>query len=120
MLGYIIIFGSLILYLHKQFIPQKTLIGKYVNMNYDSKSGGEAPCVPDTLILLENNQFISAFFGNGTYEVSHTLKGTVISLGYNYEFGKAGFDAYITRMWFGVPKIIINRDMNHYYEKIKL
>jgi hypothetical protein len=96
------------------------LVGRYVNRNYNYPPlKVEIPYVSDTLTLLKNNKFESGYWGNGSYTVTHTLGGTEIELTYNYKYGRAGYETDVKRLNFGTPKIILDRDRNHYYEKIK-
>ncbi|UUC46495.1 hypothetical protein [Flavobacterium cerinum] len=108
------------LYFYNNFFASKMILGTYVNRNYNqSHSIAEIPNVADTLVILKDNKFISQYWGEGSYELYYTIKGTEIDLMYDYEFGKAGFRTSIDRiMYFGGLKIDLFRDLNQYYEKI--
>ncbi len=106
-------------YAYNNFFTEKMIEGPYINRNYNNSSNKvEIPHVADTLVLLKNNQFSSGFWGKGSYRIIYSVRGTEIQLTYNYEFGKAGFRAFIKRLYFGKPKIILDHDQNHYYEKL--
>jgi len=105
---------------YNNFFSKGMLVGRYVNRNYNYPPlKVEIPYVSDTLTLLKNNKFESGYWGNGSYTVTHTLGGTEIELTYNYKYGRAGYETDVKRLNFGTPKIILDRDRNHYYEKIK-
>lgn len=70
-------------------VSKKDAIGTYVNQNYERLCVAEISDKPDTLILYDNNKFISLYYGSGEYEIT----GTKINLTYNYEFGKAVINA---------------------------
>lgn len=92
------------------------IVGTYVNNNYDQRvSGPEVPYEQDTLILFDNNKFTSPFWGNGTYQIIYGLYGTEIKL--SYALGKSYFRGRLTRLWLGKPKIILDQDLNYYFEK---
>jgi hypothetical protein len=110
----------ILFHIYNNFFTKSMLIGLYENKNY--KYTPFLPDIPydaDTLILLENNKFISSYFGKGNYKLLYSIKGTEIDLSYNYEFGTAGLNTSIRRLGFGKPKIILFELENHYYEKIK-
>ena len=114
-----IIFVMIISYAYNNFFTKSMIEGRYINRNYNNSSNNvEIPHVEDTLFLLKNNQFLSGFWGKGSYRIIYSVRGTEIELRYNYEFGKAGFRAFIKRMYFGKMKIILDSDQNHYYEKL--
>lgn len=105
---------------YNNFFTKEMLIGSYVNKNFNySPYLVEIPYVPDTLTLYKDNQFVSNYWGKGSYNIFHTVKGTEIELTYNYKFGKAGYRTFIKRLDLGKPKIILNIDRNHYYEKLE-
>ncbi len=78
----------------------------------------EAPHIADTLILFEEGRFESGFYGKGSYEIGIGIGfETRIDLKYN-EFGKGAINStYFENKIFHKPKIILNADTNHYYEK---
>tara|TARA_R110002012_G_scaffold288375_4_gene481093 strand:- start:569 stop:874 length:306 start_codon:yes stop_codon:yes gene_type:complete len=96
-----------------------SIVGVYVNTNY-----GNTPCCldspheADTLELKSDGTFTSGYFGNGTYKISYGIITTEIHWTYEYEFGKAGHFTYFSNKIFQKPKIILNYDLNHYYEKV--
>ena len=107
-------------YLHLNFFSKKMIVGTYINTNFDYPSHvAEIPCYADELELYSDGRFSSSYWGEGEYKISYSIKGTTIDLTYNYEFGKAGFNTYITRDVFGTPKIVLNKDRNHHYAKVK-
>ncbi|MGZ3767277.1 MAG: hypothetical protein ACXVA2_21620 [Mucilaginibacter sp.] len=110
----------LLSYSYNNFFSKGMLVGQYVNRNYNYQPNlPEVPNVADTLTLLKNGQFESQYWGKGSYTISHTIAGTEIELIYDYEFGKAGYDTTVKRLDFGNPKIILDRDHDHYYEKLE-
>lgn len=116
----IIVLTLLVSGLYNNFFTRGMLVGVYVNRNYQYKPFlTEIPYVSDTLQIFEDGKFFSPYWGVGQYELSSTLVGTKIRLRYNYEFGKASFNASVERKLFGNPKIILSKEQNHYYEKIK-
>ena len=109
-----------ICYAYNNFFTKGMLTGSYINQNYHySPNKVEIPYSPDTLSLFKNNQFVSNYWGKGSYNIRYTVRGTEIELIYNYRFGKAGYRTSIKRLDFGTPKIILDIDRNHYYEKLE-
>jgi len=104
-------------YLYNNFFIRKSLVGKYANTNFNYPPViAEVPYEPDTLILYTNNTFESAFLGNGTYKISYYINGTKIDL--TQDRSGTSFNTSISRLYFGKTKIILVKDLNHYYEKI--
>lgn len=97
---------------HKYFFNQM-LIGSYYNSGYENSP--LTPNVPDSLILMEDNRFKSEHWGKGKYEVVRSLSGTRII--FSFDSGKESFSTYIFREWFGKPKIVLFRDINHFFIK---
>ena len=95
-------------------ISKSNIIGTYVNYNFGRICGPEISDKPDTLILQDNNKFISSYYGKGEYSVS----GKTITLNYQYELGTAGFDASFEKTLFSKPRIILNYKLDCYYEKL--
>jgi len=96
-----------------------SLSGTYVNYNfYYTPFVAEIPYVEDTLILKNNLKFTSGYFGEGEYEIISSDNGKSIILNYNYEMGKASFEATVEEDELGKVKIILFKDQNHYYKKI--
>ncbi len=77
----------------------------------------EAPHTADTLVLYEDNTFRSKFYGMGTYKLYNGLNPE-IELHYT-DFGQpAAYKTYFLNGIFEKPKISLNADSNHYYEKL--
>lgn len=103
-------------YLFKNFLSSNMIPGTYVSNNKESLMDG--PDFGDTLKIYNNNRFESQTWGNGTYKLKHSLKGTTIHLTYKYEFGNAGYEMNINRTLFGKPRINLNSDLEYYFEKV--
>ncbi|WP_031455737.1 hypothetical protein [Flavobacterium chungangense] len=120
-------------YSYNHFFTNGMLIGKYVNRNYGDDFIGNIPHIADTLLLKENNQFESPYYGKGTYKLSYGFGGTRIELHYGDDYSstnikgekvsvpnKESFETSINRIWFiGNPQISLFEDLNQYYEKIE-
>ena len=121
LIGFGIIFTIGILILRCDFpMTKNSVVGVYANTNYGNKSCCvESPHKADTLNLKSNGTFTSEFYGNGTYEVSYGILTTEIDWTYEYEYGQAGHSTYFSNRIFEKPKIILNYDLNHYYEKVE-
>jgi hypothetical protein len=120
----IAILGILILIvvtnLYKNYIPTTSIVGIYVNKNYSHRSSiAEIPDGPDTLILLRDGHYESAFWGKGTYKIDHSLTGTTISWRYGYEAGRSEFETSIKRFNLNCVKIVLSQDRDQFYEKLK-
>jgi hypothetical protein len=121
------------IYAYNNFFTNNTLIGTYVNRNYENDFIGGNPHIVDTLILKKDNQFESPYYGKGTYKLSYGLGGTRIELHYGDGYSSANingekvivpneesFETSIDRIWFiGNPQISLFEDLNQYYEKIE-
>ncbi len=97
--------------LYNSFFPKFLVVGTYKS---DIKNAFATNGIDhgQTLILKEDNTFISETWGNGTY----TLKGSRISFSFNNEV----YSTYFYRPYFfGTPRIVIFRDLNSEYIKIK-
>jgi len=95
------------------------ITGEYVSNNAQSLLEGPGRR-GEKLFLLEDNKFKSDTWGNGTYKLKYTFGGTRIDLTYNYEFGKASYHTSINRSYFfGKPQILLDKDLEFYFEKIK-
>lgn len=92
------------------------ITGTYVNRGYENSP--VSPNFADTLKLFEDYDFESKGIGKGRYKIFHTSKGTRIYFHIKDEYGNEGMNTYITRIWYGNPKIIMFMDLSHYYEKI--
>ncbi|MWW26821.1 hypothetical protein [Flavobacteriaceae] len=118
-IGIILIVGILILRCN---IPmtKNSVVGIYANTNYRNEPCCvETPHKADTLNLKSDGTFSSEFYGDGTYDVNYGLLNSEIELHYEYEMGKAGYHTYFSNKIFEKPKIILNYDLNHYYEKVE-
>ena len=118
-IGIILFIGILIL---RYDLPmtKSSLIGTYANTNYGNEPCClESPHKADTLILKSDGTFSSGFYGNGTYKVNYGILTTEIDWTYDYEMGKAGHSTYFSNKIYENPKIILNYDLNHYYEKLE-
>jgi len=119
-------------YSYNHFFNNGMLLGKYVNRNYADDFIGYIPHIADTLIIKENNQFESPYYGKGTYKLTYGFGGTRIELRYGDGYSSANingekvtvpneesFETSIDRIWFiGNPQILLFDDLNQYYEKI--
>jgi hypothetical protein len=113
----IIISLLLVRFVYNNFFLPGEIPGVYNVEDYDdSHSLAEMPNDGDTLKLYEDGHFESGFYGEGTYEISSSLGGTAIDL--KYQHGKAGVSMHIERRNWGKPKIMVNIDLDEYYEKI--
>ncbi len=117
---YKVFIGAIILiYIFNNFFTESMITGTYISNNNQSVLEGPNG-MGEKLFLLEDNKFKSDTWGNGTYELKYSFKGTTIDLTYNYEFGKAGFVTYIDRNYFfGNPKILLDKDLKFYFAKIE-
>ena len=78
----------------------------------------EALSKSDTLILKLDGTFLSGFYGSGTYNIDYRFLRTEIDLSYDYRFGKGIYGAFFSNKIYENPKIILNYDLNQYYEKV--
>ena len=116
-IGIILFIGILVLRCNVP-MTKKTVVGTYLNTNYENKTCClESPHKADTLKLKSDGTFSSGYYGNGTYVINFGVLNTGIDLHYEYEFGKAGYYTNFTNKMFEQPKIMLNSDLNHYYEK---
>ncbi|MCL9806841.1 hypothetical protein NAT51_15000 [Flavobacterium amniphilum] len=128
----LIISFLLITYLYNNFFTNGMLTGRYANKNYKYEFIGNIANKPDTLIIRENNEFESPYYGKGKYDISYSLKGTEIHMTHGEGYttttingevitlsNEDSFVTYINRIWFfGSPKIILFEDLGQCYEKI--
>ncbi len=99
---------------------KSNIAGIYINKNYGKKICCiESPHKPDSLTLKIDGTLSSNFFGVGTYKVNYRLFETEIELHYENINGKAGYYTSFVNRLFEQPKIIMNSDTNHYFEKIQ-
>ena len=112
----IVVLSIVLTFIFNNFFITSMIKGVYVSNNTEPMVDG--PRFGDTLILLDNNKFLSDTWGEGIYKLEHTFKGTRLDLSYNYEFGKAGYNSYFYRSYFyGKPRIVVFRDLNFYFKK---
>ena len=90
------------------------LSGVYINVNYKNSPAAETSRNLDTLYIYDDNTFYSRYYSKGSYKLSYSLTGTEISLRYQ----NSGYHTFVTRDFFGKPKIVLFWDINHYYIKI--
>ncbi len=101
-------------------MTKNSVVGIYANTNFRNEHCCiDTPHKEDTLILKSDGTFLSGYYGIGTYKVSYGILTTEIDLTYEYEMGKAGFNTYFSNKINERPKIILNYDLNHYYEKLE-
>ena len=108
-----------IVYLIFQFnfpMADKKIIGKYVKSESGAPSLKSVTNLPDTIELFSNGTYSSGYYGNGTYEIDKGLIKTKISWKFNNN--EDTFPAYFTNKLFQNPKIMLNKNVNRYYEKI--
>ncbi|MFI1770276.1 hypothetical protein [Thalassobellus citreus] len=95
-----------------------SVIGTYANTNYEKKHCCiESPHKAENLTLKSDGTFSSDFYGNGNYKVSYGILNTEIELHYENINGKSVYHSYFINKIFENPKIVLNYDMNHYYQK---
>ena len=95
------------------------VVGIYVITDLDNQNSNvETPMISDTLILNSDYTFSSEFYGIGKYKLKRKILSTEIDLSYDYEMGKANLRTYFSNKIFEKPKIILNYDLNQYYEKL--
>ncbi len=97
-------------------MKKSNVIGTYISTEAEPFLA-EVPHKSDTLILKSDGTFSSGYYGNGTYKVSYGILTTEIDWTYEYEMGRAEYSTYFSNKIFEKPKIVLNYDLNHYYEK---
>jgi hypothetical protein len=100
-------------------LSENNLSGKYINTNFNNPiCCVEAPHVSDTLTLKDDGTFTSKFYGNGEFNIQNGLNPEIE---WTYvEFGKkAIYKTSFSNKIFKKQRIILNADLNHYYEKIE-
>ena len=113
-LGLILILG--IYYRFDSSFSEKQVIGTYINKNFDNPiCCVEAPHVSDTLTLNQDKTFYSNYYGHGTYKLEVGSWTTCIK----FNCSDLGVNTYFTKSISGTPRIILNYDMNHFYEKLE-
>ena len=100
-------------------VNKEKVVGKYANKNSENPICClEAPHVPDTLKLNTDGSFISKYYGNGKYDIGKGFE-TEIEFKCTDSGKELLIRTYFENKLFGKPRIILNADMNHYYEKIE-
>lgn len=102
-------------------VSKSDIAGTYVNRNYLSdRCCLEAPHIPDTLVLKNDGTYTSGFYGSGTYQIDAGLLSTEITWYYEDQFGGGAYSTTVLKDLKGSKyRIVLNYDLNHYYEKIK-
>lgn len=99
-------------------LSNNSIYGKYINTNYSNPiCCVEAPHKLDTLFLMKNGKFYSNFYGVGKYKIINGLNPE-IALEYSYNNQKAIYKTYFSNKLFQKTRIILNADLDHYYEKM--
>ena len=94
---------------------KEDICGKYININYERKHCCvEAPHKADTLILKENGEFYSSFYGRGVYIIKMNYPFSTIEL----RAKDINFHTSFENKLFENIRIVLNPDNNHSYEKI--
>jgi len=116
----IIFFIGILISLWNIPMTKFSVVGTYANTNYNKKHCCiESPHKADNLTLMSNGTFSSEFYGKGTYEVSYGIFNTEIELHYENVNGKSVYHSYFINKLFENPKIVLNYNTYHYYEKSK-
>ena len=108
-----------VVYLIVQFnfpLTDKKIIGKYVKSESGAPSLKSVTNLPDTIELFSNGTYSSGYHGNGTYEIDRGLIKTKINRKFNNN--EDTFPASFTNKLFQNSKIMLNENVNRYYEKI--
>lgn len=105
----------IVFFIYSNFYTESVVIGTYVNRNYDKYTFIDVPKESDTLQVLENNKFISKYYGEGTYKLLYDVKGTRIRFTYKDEALNLPMKR---RYLLGGLKIALLEDLNQYYEKV--
>ena len=121
----IIIVCGVICFSCRQY-TDKELVGVYVN-NYSKKLNPnlsippEAPAKLDTLILFEDNSFVSGVWGGGGSYERETFNNTQY-IALTYQEGKAGYHLILSRKGLynrvPTPILYIGVDRQYYYKKV--
>ncbi|MGL6125607.1 hypothetical protein [Chryseobacterium artocarpi] len=101
-------------------LKKHEIYGKYVNRNFDKPiCCVEAPHTEDTLILYEDKTFESKFYGAGTYILYNGINPEIELFYKDFNHSSSAiYKTYFLNGIFEKPKIMLNADMNHYYEKL--
>lgn len=107
----VIISVVVIAFFYNSFFPKFLIVGTYES-HISNPFATHGISHGETLILKEDNTFVSQTWGPGTY----TLSGSRIDLFFNNEV----YSTYFYRPYFfGTPRIVIFKDLNSEYVKIK-
>ncbi|MFD2515988.1 hypothetical protein ACFSRY_19100 [Pontibacter locisalis] len=118
-IGFVLLVGIFV-FNYNVPMTESHIVGTYINTNFSKEPCCvESPHQPDTLVLNSDGTFFSGFYGNGTYETDSGLLNTRIKWSYDYEMGKAGYSTYFSNKIYEKPKIILNFDLNHFYQKVE-
>ncbi|MGB0850289.1 MAG: hypothetical protein ACPGTP_03515 [Bacteroidia bacterium] len=111
----------LIMIVWKNYIPKSSIIGKYVNNNTESILEGPSHIHNgvDTLRLFDNGTFKSRTWGDGTYVFDDTFFESKIELTYSEPMGNAGYQMIVIKSLLGNIKLLLNLDLNFYFEKVE-
>jgi hypothetical protein len=100
-------------------MTKSSIVGTYANTNYNNEPCClEAPHKPDTLTLKSDGTYSSEFYGKGNYKVRFQFLTTDIEWTYTDKAGKSFYSAHFSNKIYEKRRIILNYDLNHYYEKI--
>ncbi|MDF9795361.1 hypothetical protein OKW21_000624 [Catalinimonas alkaloidigena] len=112
LLMFLVLIGFLVFW--NNFYPRFSVEGVYVSNN--TRPIIEGPKSIDTLTIYSNGTFENGSWGKGEYSID----GDQIHFDITYDYGKFGFNTYLSRTYFiGSPKIQLDSDLGFYYEKIK-
>lgn len=111
----IVLFSILAYSVYSTYIPKYAISGVYKNVNYENSSSFLNKM--DKLTLNSNNTFKSESFGTGTYKIEYSINGTRIDFKPTFELG-INLKTSISRTWTGAPRILLFKDLSHYYIKI--
>ncbi|TXD81092.1 hypothetical protein ESY86_19360 [Subsaximicrobium wynnwilliamsii] len=79
----------------------------------------DTPYKSDTLILNPNGSYSSKFYGSGTYAIDYGIFTSKIRLTYRSQFGSASHSLTFSDKVYETQKIMLNNELNHYYEKLE-
>lgn len=103
----------------RNYFSNNNISGTYINNNYNSILEGPSSIKRsgiDTLTINPDGTFKNSSWGEGNY----VIRGSNIHFSYAYELDKkAGYQTSLSRTAIiGKPIIILNYDLNFYYERI--
>ncbi len=113
------IFTGLVFTVYDNFLFKNMISGKYVNTNFNYEPFFvEIPYRPDTLILDDNGNFSSRYWGKGNYQIKHHFIYTKITLNYDVS-GKGSITFNMNRYCYWMPQIVLFDVENHAYRKMQ-